>query len=406
MIKFGGADLSDGERIRDAAKMIVESGYDEIVVVVSAMGETTDSLVKTMSHMDISEKDYAEIVSMGERTSARIFSSALKNFGRDSVYFEPNQDNWPITTNSNFKNAIPDLERTKDKIEEHILPILKNTIPVVCGFLGKDVEDRITTFGRGGSDTTALLIANCIGADEVILVKDTNGVLSADPNVVKDAEPFDSIDIQDMFALAHGGAQIVRHEALRYKLPDQILRIASFSSEHLDKGGTEISGVFGSESTMINKMKGLSAITVICDINSKNIANLFGIIDKLSRNTINGVSTGKRSITVFVKIEKPQVVINKLHESKKFKAITLREAVGMIEVTHPIFVDSPGWVAEITKFLSIKEINLIEVTTSKATISLFIDENDRKETACAIEEALEKEYSNNSLKNKIIIVGD
>ena len=92
VVKFGGADLSTGERIRKAAEMVVESGHKEVIVVVSAMGRTTDSLVEIISQIGVSDQDYAEIVSMGERTSARLFCSALGSLGAKAVYFEPTQD--------------------------------------------------------------------------------------------------------------------------------------------------------------------------------------------------------------------------------------------------------------------------------------------------------------------------
>ncbi|MEM2728704.1 MAG: aspartate kinase, partial [Candidatus Bathyarchaeia archaeon] len=231
VVKFGGADLSSGERIRKAAEMVVKSGFKEIVVVVSAMGSTTDNLIKIISQIGcINDKDYADIVSMGERTSARIFCSALKALGADAIYIEPGRDEWPIITDSNFRDAKPLMEETCKRVNEHIEPLLsQGKIVVVCGFLGVDKDGNVTTLGRGGSDTTALILANCLKADEVILVKETEGVLSADPRIVQNPRTMEKVDIYEMFALAHGGAKIIKAEALKYKLPGQKLRVVSFS---------------------------------------------------------------------------------------------------------------------------------------------------------------------------------
>ncbi len=377
VIKFGGADLSTGERIRKAAEMVVKSGYEEVVVVVSAMGKATDQLVETISHLGASDRDYADIISMGERISARVFCSALKSLGARAVYFDPVQENWPILTDSSFRDAEPDVEATRALVEKHLKPLLGEAIPVVCGFLGRDGHGNITTLGRGGSDITALLLANCLEADEVVLVKDTPGVLSADPKIVLDAKPFDRLDIHEMFALAQGGARIVRPEALRYKLPTQRLRIASFSSEDLASGGTEIIGRFHLNSAEMIKHRGLSAITVVGEIAPETLSGLFSM---LRGKPIFGVSTGQKSVTVFTQLENSEEVVKGLHDLQRFKAVSHQDGVGMVEITHPAFVDSPGWVAKITGALAARNINIIEVTTSKATINVFVNEEKLEDT--------------------------
>ncbi len=386
VVKFGGADLSSGEKIRKAAELVVKSGYREIVVVVSAMGKTTDSLVETISQIGVKDSDYAEIVSMGERTSARIFCSALRSLGAQAVYFDPSHKNWPIITDSNFRDAEPNLEKTKALVKKYLEPLLGRAIPVVCGFLGRDERGNVTTLDRGGSDTTALLLANCLEADEVILVKDTNGVLSADPKIVPNARTFDELDIHEMFALAQGGAKIIRPEALRYKLPNQRLRIVSFSSNDISRGGTEISGVFHPNSAEINQHEGLSAITAVCTISPENLSKLFST---LREEVIYGVSTGKKSVTVFARLRDMKETVNRLHELERFKAISCKDKVGMIEVIHPVFIDSPGWIAKIANTLASKGINIIEVTTSKATINLFIEEPRLKDALKAVGEVFE-----------------
>ncbi|MEM2936120.1 MAG: aspartate kinase [Candidatus Bathyarchaeia archaeon] len=377
VIKFGGADLSTGGRIRKAAEMVVKSGYREVVVVVSAMGKTTDQLVEIISNLGASDRDYADIISMGERTSARIFCSALRSLGAKAVYFDPAQENWPIITDSNFRDAEPDVEATRALVKRHLRPLLGEAIPVVCGFLGRDGYGNITTLGRGGSDITALLLANCLEADEVVLVKDTPGVLSADPNIVPDAKPFDRLDIHEMFALAQGGARIVRPEALRYKLLTQRLRIASFSSESLASGGTEITGIFNLNSAEMVKHRSLSAITVVGEITPENLSELFSM---LRGKPVFGVSTGQKSVTVFAQLKSSKEVVKELHDLQRFKAISHQDGVGVVEITHPAFVESPGWVAKITSALAARNINIIEVTTSKATINIFVNEEKLEDT--------------------------
>jgi aspartate kinase len=387
VIKFGGADLSTGERISRAAEMVVKSPYKEIVVVVSAMGKMTDNLISTVSHIgNVSDEDYAEIVSMGERASARVFCSALRAIGAKAEFIDPANANWPIITDSCFRDAKPNLEKTTALAQKFLAPLLGSAIPVVCGFLGKDSNGRVTTLGRGGSDTTALLLAKCLGADEIILVKETGGVLSADPRIVVDARFLDKLDIHEMFDLAQGGAKIVKPEALKYKLPNQKLRIVSFASDSLAVGGTEISGSFSPNSAEMESHEGLLAINVVCEVNAANLREVFAV---LSQNAIYGVSSGRNSITVFTSDGNVNEVINKLHSVKGFKAISHRENVAMLQISHPVFIASPGGVARISSALSQEGINIIEVTTSKATINVFIEENQLKRAMEAINDVFE-----------------
>jgi aspartate kinase len=382
VIKFGGADLANGEKIQQAVKMVAEAPYKEIVVVVSAMGKMTDSLVNTVSQIgNVNDADYAEIISMGERASARVFCSALRARGPKAELFDPVNDNWPVITDSNFRNAKPDLEKTTLLVQKFITPLLGNTIAVVCGFLGKDENGRVTTLGRGGSDTTAMLLAKCLDADEVILVKETSGVLSADPKIVPEAKPLNKLDIHEMFDLAQGGAKIMKPEALKYKLPNQTLRIVNFSSGKLAADGTEITGSFTLNSAEMSSHQGLLAINVVCEVNTENLKAIF---QALSQNPVYGVSSGRRSITVLTSDGKVSEVMNRLHRTQSFKAISHRENVAMLQISHPMFIDSPGGVAKISSALSQQSINIIEITTSKATINVFIEESQLKRAKEAI----------------------
>jgi aspartate kinase len=382
VIKFGGADLATGEKIRQAAKMVTEAPYKEKVVVVSAMGKMTDNLVGAVSQIGkVAEVDTAEIISMGERTSARVFCSALKALGTNAEVIDPCNSNWPIITNSNFLEAKPNLEKTAAAVQKFIAPMLKKAVPVVCGFLGKDEDGRVTTLGRGGSDTTALLLAKCLEADEIVLVKETSGILSADPRIVPEARFISSLDIHEAFDLVQGGAKIVKPEALKYKLPNQSLRIVSFDSGNLAFGGTEITGSFNLNSAEMESHEDLLAINVVCEVNSGNLREAFSALED---KPIYGVSSGKKSITIFTSDGDVGEVINRLHNVKTFKAISHRENVAMLQVNHPTFIDSPGAVAKISAALSSEGINIIEVTTSKATINVFIEANQLKNAKEAI----------------------
>jgi aspartokinase len=173
----------------------------------------------------------------------------------------------------------------------------------------------------------------------------------------------------------------VKPEALRYKQPNQMLRVVDFSSGNLAVGGTEITGALNINSSETHSRNDLIAINVVCEVNAKNISEVFSA---LSQKPIYGVSSGSRSITVFTSDGNITDVIRKLHSTSGFKAVSHRENVAMVQVSHPTFIESPGGVAALSTALSQKGINIIEVTTSKATINVFIEENQLKRAKEAI----------------------
>ena len=190
--KFGGTSIGNGKRIKKAAESVVKEYMkgNKVVVVVSAINKTTDEILKTIDDAigeSITEKQLADIVSMGEVTSVRMFSSTIESLGVKSEYIDPNMDNWPIITDSNYLNANVNFEQTENKSKELLKILEQGIIPVLCGFLGKDEDGTLTTLGRGGSDITAFLLGHCLKAEQVIIVTDVGGVMSTDPNRLQSA---------------------------------------------------------------------------------------------------------------------------------------------------------------------------------------------------------------------------
>ena len=380
IVKFGGAELRSGESFRQAAEMVKAADFEEVVVVVSAMEKTTDNLINHVRQIGkISEADYADIVSMGERISARMFSSALNTVGLNSTYFDPQSPSWPIITDSNFLEAEPDLEETRRRVETFVEPLLGECVPIVCGFIGKNRKGRITLLGRGGSDITATLLGNCLNADEIILVKNTEGVLSADPSLVPDAKPLQEVTVEEMFSLAQGGAKIVHPKALKYKLPHQKLRVVSFNNG-LSSNGTEIIGAF-SNPFEVRRHNGLCAVTLVGELNASAIGKA---LMTFTDGKIAGLSTGRSSITIFTEISDKKTLLSQLCKIGEFKDVSIKENVGAIEVLSPEFIESPGWVAKISSALAENGINIVEISSSKATIAVFLEEKDLEKALEAI----------------------
>jgi aspartate kinase len=384
VVKFGGATLADGERVRKAAQMVIEAPYDEKAVVVSAPGRTTDQLLNLVSAFeeDIEDKAYAEILSMGERTSTKVLASAFRAMGIKVMEFDPTQEDFPIITNGDFLNAAVDLEATKVACRRSLLPILKEAVAVVPGFLGR-CDGRITVLGRGGSDITATVLGNCLEADEVILVKDRSGVMSADPDVVPDAKPVSNITIDEMYALAHGGAKVVRPEALFYKAVNQRLRVVPFGRP-ICEDGTEITGSILPTDPYFAKGSGLSELTVV---SYSGVAVLGEVLQHIGAK-VKGVGTGRTTVTFFVEGDGWQEACRRVHGVTGVKAVSGRSGIGYIEVVHPHLVDQPGVVAKAATILSLHGINIVEVTSSKGAMTFFLDEKRLDEAYNLLEENL------------------
>src|SRR3989475_11691776 len=231
IVKFGGSSLSNPKRIGLAVSS-VEREYargNRIVVVVSAVGNTTDRLLHiTNGGAGLGETDRDDILAMGERTSARIFAASLKSRGIQARYYDPSDRDWPIITDDNFLNANPLKTKSIQRIRRYLKPVLGDgVVPVIGGFIGRTRDGRISTLGRGGSDTTALLLATALEADEVVLVTNVRGILSADPTQVEHARLLPKIDMRTLIGVADTGTKFSHRKPLRFKDPNINIRIIS-----------------------------------------------------------------------------------------------------------------------------------------------------------------------------------
>ncbi|MBC7100068.1 MAG: aspartate kinase [Methanobacteriales archaeon] len=389
--KFGGTSIGNGKRIRKAAQSVVKEYMkgNKIVVVVSAINRTTDELleiVEEATNNTITEKQLAEVVSMGEMTSARIFSSALESLGVKSEYIDPYKSEWPIITDSNLLDANVDLKTTIKKSKILLKLLDQGIIPVVCGFLGRDKHGYITTLGRGGSDITAFLLGRCLNADEVIIVTDVGGVMSTDPNKLQEAKKLDKISVEEMRDLATHGAQVLHPHALKYKVPEIKAKIIGFEHGDLSAPGTEIIGPSKEEQlkTVTFNSEPLAVLAVV----GEEILNKPGILAKLtstlSKRNINiiGVSTGKNSITLFIRKEDAQEAHKLLHdvvvEDENLSSLSLGRDIAMITISSPEFIDTPGIISEITEPLREHNLNIVEISSSQTSVVIFVDWDDGK----------------------------
>ncbi|MBR3141490.1 MAG: aspartate kinase [Methanobrevibacter sp.] len=387
--KFGGTSVGNGNRIRKAAESVAKEYFkgNKVVVVVSAVNKTTDDLINLTNDAitnNLTARQHAEIVAMGERTSVRLFSATLESLGVKSVFVDPYCDLWPIITDSNYLEAKIDLHTTNDKIQNLKELLNQGIVPVVCGFLGKS-GNQITTLGRGGSDITAFLIGECLNAKEVIIVTDVDGVLSTDPRKINEAELLESITVGEMLALATHGAQVLHPNALDYKHPDIAAKIINFEHGDLTSKGTYISGP--KEIKPIDMFENpVTSITVV----GKNLLNEIGIISTLTNILLdNGINLFKlnphhNSITIFIDKKDSQKAFPLYHDyvlkHDGLSSISLSHDLAMISLTGPELDE-----LEISRTLTKNHIEAELINVTKTEILLFVNWDDGEKTCKLIE---------------------
>lgn len=403
--KFGGASVGDRIRVRSAAKSVYREYRKgaQVAVVVSAMGHTTDNLIRAARASTggrISRKEMDNVMSLGERFSVRVFASALCNLGADAQYIDPGCPEWPVVTDSNFGNARVDLVETRRRVRKFILPILKRgTIPVICGFLGKDRRGNITTFGRGGSDITAFLMASCLGADEVILVKDVDGVMSGDPSRTRAPSLIPKITVEEIRDLARYGAQVLHPRAVDYKIPSIDAKVIHFRHGSLSARGTTIVGPGGGRTGVRLYKNQLAMLTIV----GSRMQLVSGILAKttvpLGRAGVNifGVSIGPRSFSIYVARKDASRAIRLLHEvvkrHKLMKSVTSEEDIAMVIAESERFIDTPGIIARLAEPLARKGINIVEIFSSRASITFFVRWADSRRALKILRQTMREVYS-------------
>ncbi|WP_458189548.1 aspartate kinase [Haladaptatus sp. NG-WS-4] len=379
--KFGGTSLGSGDRINRAADSVaaaVEAGH-QIAVVASAMGNTTDELLEEI-HFEADEPDRAEIVSMGERTSVRMLKAALSARGVDAMFLEPGSDDWPVITDSRGEVNVEETRRRAAELAAQ----MDGTVPVITGFLAEDEDGSVTTLGRGGSDTTAVMLGTFMDADEVVIVTDVEGVMTGDPSVVEGARNVGEITVDELRNLSFRGAEVVAPSALSYKDDDLHVRVVHYQHGDLLTGGTNVTGQF--QNLIDMREEPLACLTVA----GRAMRNRPGILADLSTAlggsdiNVDAVASGMDSITFYVDTDVAERAENILHqeviEEETLSSITVDDPVAVIRLTGGELPNQPGIIHELVAPIADAHINIHDMITSATSVAVFVDWDDREQT--------------------------
>ncbi len=401
VVKFGGSSLADHERILRAVTAVAEEAKKgtQIAVIVSAMGKTTDTLfnaAKNSSNGMLHKNDLDEILAMGERTSIRIIAAALKAQGVNSRYVDPHDPEWPIITDDLFSDANPILDTCYEIAKQNVLPLVEDgVIPVIAGFVGRTKDNRVTTLGRGGSDTTAFILAKALEADELIIVTDAEGIMSADPKVIDDPKRLPEIDVSTLVGLADSGTKFIHRKALRYKDASVKVRVIKHIHGDLNAEGTLIKGALSSDLDveLASPSPSLS-ITVV----GKGVSENPQVIKEFAETVKNhakllGLSLNYDSMILYVsENSNSKLLLEKVHEvilnHEETLAMSVRKQLAFLKIKGVGLEQTPGLTGRISEALRVNCINIFGLMTITSSILLFVKWNEREKALNLVRNAL------------------
>lgn len=380
IFKFGGTSLEGEERIFNAVSACIEEieSGSKVICVVSAMGKTTDRLYSLVQKINpaVSVEESMPIVGMGEIISARILTYALLERGVAAMFLEPFSRAWPVLLR---RDGLLSKRRTRRAMEACIPPLLRsNDCIVVPGFIGVKPDGTWGTLGRGGSDTTAFIFGKYAHADEIVMVKDVDGVFTADPALVPEAEQLTYIDADELSALSAFGAGVVHADALSYKGKHQKVKIVHHDFGNLAYGGTVVDG------TVERKLYLLDEKLNLISFYKRDMAGERAVIEELTKKIMRktkvfGTTLGIDYLGFYVPSSAARSVITACGKTAAAHRIKLveRKDIALLIMRRESPVNLPGMISYLLAPLANKKMNIVEVITIGREILVFTNWKDR-----------------------------
>jgi aspartate kinase len=355
-------------------------------VIMKLLDELQDILGGIVLLAEITPRSMDYLMSFGERLSTPIVSFVLRDIGLRSEYLTGKEVG--ILTDSNFGGARPLMDTTKHRVLHKIEPLLKdNIIPIITGFIGTDQNGNITTIGRGGSDYTASIIAASINANEVWLWSDVDGLMTADPKIVKEARVLREVSFAEAMEMALFGAKYMHPRALEpvidTKIPIRIRNTFNVKNE-----GTVISQNTSKASQKI--VKSITAIrhTALIDVSGGGMVGAPGtaakIFDALAKNNVNimmiSQSPSESSISMVVRksdLDKATTTLDLNLLGKVIKQVNVNDDVAVIAVVGSGMRGIKGVAAKVFSAVAKRNINVIMIAQGSSELNLAFVVNDR-----------------------------
>ncbi len=399
--KYGGTSVSSAERIRDVvARRIAERAEsgDHLVVVVSAMGDTTDDLIELAR--EISEhpapRELDLLLSTGEIVSAALLSIALQEMGREAVALSGAQAG--IRTDTRHGKArIAGLEPKRIRAE-----LDQGRVVIVAGFQGITEEMEITTLGRGASDTTAVALAAALEAERAEIYTDVEGVFTADPRLVPEARKLHDISYEEMLELAAWGARVMHNRAVElgaiYNVPIYV------ASSFTETPGTLIHG--GELMEQRNKVMGIAQDTDVARITIRGVPDQPGIAASLfeplgeggiSVDTIVQNASVERLTDLTFTVSRSDLsraleIVNPVAKEIKAPEVLADTHLAKVSIVGAGMTSAFGYAGRMFRTLFEAGVNIELITTSEIRITCLIDEGQVPNAVRALHKAFELQH--------------
>ena len=398
--KFGGTSLEDAKRIEVVADIIAKtiSEGNQVVVVLSAMGEETDRLIELAKaiHPEPNLREYDALVATGEQISVALMAMALGKRDLKAKSYTAYQ--LGIRTNEMHGRA-----RILDvKVEKLRKQIKKGVVPVITGFQGMNDEGDITTLGRGGSDTTGVAIAVALGADECQIFTDVDGVFTTDPRICSKARLLNQVSFAEMLELSSAGAKVLQLRAVEYARKNQMpIRVLSSFSE---SSGTLVEEKEEMERPVVSS---ISSIDNEAKLTIRGVPDLPGVAAKiLGPVSDSGISVdvivqniGAENTTDFTftvdqnDAASAEKILRNTSKSLGGGSIEVDDDIAKVSIVGRGMRGQSGIASKMFQVLADNEINILMITTSEIKISVVIQKDLMEKAVNALHDAFELDKS-------------
>ncbi|MDA3645852.1 aspartate kinase [Saccharopolyspora indica] len=400
--KYGGSSLESADRIKRVAERIVETrkAGNDVVVVCSAMGDTTDELLDLAKQVNPAppERELDMLLTAGERISNALVAMAIESLGAEARSFSGSQAG-VITTSAHQNARIIDVTpgRVQEALEE-------GQVVLVAGFQGvaQDTKD-ITTLGRGGSDTTAVAVAAAMNADVCEIYTDVDGIYTADPRIVPNAKHLEHITYEEMLEMAATGAKVLHLRAVeyarRYGVPLHV------RSSYSPKPGTTVSGSVEDLSVEQAMITGVSHDRSEAKVTVRGVPDNPGVAGRIFRvvadaeididmvlQNVSSTDSGLTDITFTVARSNGAVAVaelEKIQEEVGFYKVVYDDEVGKVSLVGAGMRSHPGVTATFCEALSNAGVNIDIINTSEIRISVLIQDTQLDDAVRALHDAFE-----------------
>ncbi|MEY8191392.1 aspartate kinase [Peribacillus simplex] len=393
--KFGGTSVGSVEKIKNVANRVIEEAENgnEVVVVVSAMGKTTDQLVAMAGDIsgNPSKREMDMLLTTGEQVTISLLTMALIEEGHEAISYTGWQAG--MQTESVHGNArILNIDASRIQAQ-----LQRKKIVVVAGFQGNDVNGEITTLGRGGSDTTAVAIAAALNADRCDIYTDVTGVFTTDPRYIKGARKLQSISYDEMLELANLGAGVLHPRAVEYAKNYQIpLEVRSsmvresgtiIEEEATMEENLIVRGIAFEDSitrvTIYGLPQSLGALSTIFTTLAKNQINVDIIIQSMTAEDTTNLSFSTKSEDT----EAALIVLENNKEQLGFDRVETESGLAKVSIVGSGMVSNPGVAAEMFEVMANTGIQVKMVSTSEIKVSTVVNEKEMVKAVESLHEA-------------------